>query len=273
MPAGRPGHFERPEIQPANPHLSLHRQLHGERYCPRSEASAPLGSGAACYLSGWVMFKRLSLIVVLLLQFQCLPARPQDAATQHSEHRKTSEPYTGDLSIFDSPGRDERLQINRVMDILGIAPGKSVADIGAGSGWFTVRAAKRVGDTGTVYAVDINPEAIRYVESRIRKEKLRNVQPILGKPDNPLLPAPVDAVLMLKTYHEVAEPVQLLRHLRPSLSAGARVGVIDRNGNGENHGVARNIVIREANEAGYRLLEQDDFVKDGMDYFLVFGAR
>jgi ubiquinone/menaquinone biosynthesis C-methylase UbiE len=130
-----------------------------------------------------------------------------------------------------------------------------------------------VGDTGTVYAVDINPEAIRYIESRIRKENLRNVKPILGKSDNPLLPATVDAVLLLKTYHEVAEPVALLRNLRPSLGAGARVGVIDRNGNGENHGVAQDIVIREANEAGYRLLEQDDFVKDGMDYFLVFGAK
>ena len=217
------------------------------------------------------MFNRLSLIVVLLLQFPCI-AKSQYAATQ-SEHRKTSTPYTGDLSIFDSPGRDERLQINRVMDILGIAPGKNVADIGAGSGWFTVRAAKRVGDTGTVYAVDINPEAIRYINSRIRKENLRNVKPILGKPDNPLLPATVNAVLLLKTYHEVAEPIELLRNLRPSLAAGARVGVIDRSGNGENHGVARDIVIREANAAGYLLLEQDDFVKDGMDYFRVFGAK
>ena len=219
------------------------------------------------------MFKRLSLIVVLLLQFPCIAVKSQNPATQQAEHRKTSKPYTGDLSVFDSPGRDERLQIDRVMDILAIAPGKNVADIGAGSGWFSVRAAKRVGDTGTVYAVDINPEAIRHIESRIRKENLRNVKPILGKPDNPLLPTTVDAVLLLKTYHEVAEPVELLRNLRPSLTAGARVGVIDRNGDGENHGVARDIVIREASEAGYQLLEQDDFVKDGMDYFLVFGAK
>ena len=219
------------------------------------------------------MLKRLSLIVVLVLPFSCIAAQSQNAATQQSEHRKTSTPYTGDLSIFDSPGRDERLQINRVMDILGIVPGKTVADIGAGSGWFTVRAAKRVGDTGTVYAVDINPEAVRYIESRIRKENLHNVKPILGKPDDPLLPGTVDAVLLLKTYHEVAQPVTLLRNLRPSLTAGARVGVIDRNGDGENHGVGREIVIREANEAGYQLLEQDDFVKDGMDYFLVFGAK
>ena len=124
------------------------------------------------------MFKRLSLAVVLLLQFQYIIARSQDAATQQSEHRKTSKPYTGDRSIFDSRGRDERLRINRVMDILGMVRGKTVADIGAGSGWFTVRAAKLVGDPGTVYAVDINPEAIRYIESRIRKENLRNVKPI-----------------------------------------------------------------------------------------------
>jgi ubiquinone/menaquinone biosynthesis C-methylase UbiE len=159
------------------------------------------------------------------------------------------------------------------MDILGIAPGKNVADIGAGSGWFTVRAAGRVGISGTVYAVDINPEAIRYVEARIRKEKLRNVKPILGKPDNPRLPSTVDAVLLLKTYHEVADPVTLLRNLRSSLSPGAKVGVIDRNGDSENHGVAQDIVVQEASEAGYQLVEKDDFVKDGMDYFLVFSPR
>ena len=159
------------------------------------------------------------------------------------------------------------------MDILGISPGKTVADIGAGSGWFTDRAAKRVGDTGNVYAVDINPEAIRYIDARIRKENLHNVKPILGRADNPLLPAKIDAVLLLKTYHEVAQPITLLRNLRPSLAPGARVGVIDRNGNGENHGVARDTVIREANEAGYELVEKDDFVKDGMDYFLVFRTK
>jgi ubiquinone/menaquinone biosynthesis C-methylase UbiE len=164
------------------------------------------------------------------------------------------------------------LQINRVMDILGIAPGKAVADIGAGSGWFTVRAAKRVGGGGLIYAVDINPEAIRYVSERARKEQLQNVKTILGKSDNPLLPeSSVDAVLLLKTYHEVAQPVALLQNLRASLRSGAKIGIIDRNGNGENHGVGRDVVIREAKEAGYKLVEQYDFVKgDKMDYFLVF---
>ena len=83
--------------------------------------------------------------------------------------RKTSKPYTGDLSIFESPGRDKRLQIDRVMDILKIAPGSTVADIGAGSGWFSVRAAKRVGSEGLVYAEDISSEAVAHIQKRAEK--------------------------------------------------------------------------------------------------------
>lgn len=188
--------------------------------------------------------------------------------------RKTSTPYTGDLSIFESPGRDQRLQIERVMDLLGMSSGKNVADIGAGSGWFTVRAARRVGDGGEVYAVDINPEAIQYVENRAQKKGLHNVKTILGHEDDPLLPAgQVDAVLLLKTYHEVAKPVALLRNLRPALRPGAKLGIIDRNGNGENHGVKKKIVIDEAVQAGYVLSGSYDFVKDDMDYFLVFVVK
>lgn len=223
---------------------------------------------------GGMTFKRLLPIFALFLALQTAAIagiQSPDSQTAPDQHRKTSEPYTGDLSIFDSPGRDERLQVNRVMDILGIAAGKSVADIGAGSGWFTVRAARRVGDSGLVYAVDINPEAIRYVENRAQKENLHNVKTVLGKADDPALPKDsVDAVLLLKTYHEVAEPVALLKNLRASLRAGAKVGIIDRNGNGEDHGVGREVVLREADKAGYRLLKQYDFVKgDKMDYFLV----
>jgi SAM-dependent methyltransferase len=233
------------------------------------------------------MYRRSVLILALLCQsLVCAhaqnqaPASPPStethaAGTHSAETRKTSTPYTGDLSIFDSPGRDERLQINRVMEILGVAPGKVVADIGAGSGWFTVRAAERVTATGTVYAVDINPEAIRFINQRAQKENLHNVKAILSKPDDPQLPVnKIDSVLLLKTYHEVEHPVTLLRNLRLSLRTGAKVGIIDRNGNGENHGVAREVVIREASQAGYKLREQYDFVKgDGMDYFLVFTAE
>ena len=162
------------------------------------------------------------------------------------------------------------------MDILDIKSGKTVADIGAGSGWFTVRAAERVTKSGTVYAVDINPEAIAYIDKRIGQAHLHNVKTVLGNPDDPKLPPDsIDSVLLLKTYHEVAEPVALLRNLRSSLRPGARVGIIDRDGNGTDHGVHKSIVLREAGEAGYRLLEEhDDMVKgDHMDYFLVLGVK
>jgi len=224
------------------------------------------------------MVKRRGAALVLLLVSSLLSwGNPTSvrAQTAAPTQRKTSEPYTGDLSVFESPGRDERLHIDRVMDILGVAAGESVADIGAGSGWFTVRAAKRVGESGQVFAVDINPEAIQYITDRMQKEKIRNVKPILSKTDDPMVPTgSVDAVLMLKTYHEVAAPVTLLRNLRPSLRPGAKIGIIDRNGNGEDHGVGKDVVIREAEEAGYRVINQYDFVKDDkMDYFLVFTAE
>jgi len=219
---------------------------------------------------------RVGPISVLLVGLWGLaPAGAQAGSAAPSAQRKSSTPYTGDLSIFETPGRDERLQINRVMDMLGIEPGKSVADIGAGSGWFTVRAARRVTASGRVYAVDISPEAIRYIDQRTKKEQLQNVKTIISQPDDPQVPAhSIDAVLLLKTYHEVAHPVVLLKNLRTSLRPGARIGIIDRNGNGEDHGVSKDAVVREAAQAGYELRESQDFVKaDGVDYFLIFTAR
>ena len=228
----------------------------------------------------WKSFERalrwIAPIPILLAGlWGAVPVRAQDGSPAPPDQRKTSSPYTGDLSIFDTPGREERLQINRVMDMLGIAPGKNVADIGAGSGWFTVRAARRVTDSGTVYAVDINPEAIHYIEQRAKQERLQNIKTILSSPDDPKIPGDsIDAVLLLKTYHEVAHPVVLLRNLRSSLKAGAKIGIIDRNGNGENHGVNKDVIVREAAQAGYELRDTQDFVKaDGMDYFLIFTVK
>ena len=214
-------------------------------------------------------------LMSLLLASIWVPVRAQTGSAAQFPQRKTSTPYAGDLSIFESSGRDERLQINRVMDMLGIEAGKSVADIGAGSGWFTVRAARRVTPSGSVYAVDINPEAIQYIARRAKKEQLTNIKAILSRPDDPEVPVnSVDAVLLLKTYHEIANPVLLLRNLRSSLKPGARIGIIDRNGNGENHGVSKEAGVHEAGQAGYDLRDTQDFVKpDGMDYFLIFTVK
>jgi SAM-dependent methyltransferase len=217
-----------------------------------------------------------ALLVVALLFVTAPSLCAQSTAPPPAQHRATSTPYSGDLSIFETEGRDERLHTDGIMKALAISPGKNVADIGAGSGWFTVRAARRVKSSGMVYAVDINPEAIKYIENRIRKAQLNNVKTVLGKPGNPELPPDsIDSVLLLKTYHEVAEPVELLRNLRSSLRPGARVGIIDRDGNGEDHGVHKQVVLQEAEQAGYRLLEEHDnlVVDDHMDYFLVLVVK
>lgn len=203
------------------------------------------------------------------------PALPMPANQQQTTQRPTSTPYTGDLSIFEYPDRDKKLQVDRVMDLLGITAGKNVADIGAGSGWFTVRAARRVGATGAVLAEDINPSAIEYIGKRVVKEDLSNVRTVLGAPNDPRLPAgSVDAVLMLKVYHEIAHPEVFLKALKPALRTGAKVGIIDRNGNGENHGLDHDVVVKELSEAGFKLVGTYDFTKaDKEDYFLIFQSR
>lgn len=189
-----------------------------------------------------------------------------------SVDRRTSEPYTGDLSIFEDTDREKNLQIDRVMDILKIGDGQGVADIGAGSGWFTVRAARRAGPKGKVFAVEINQEYINHISERAKAEGLTNIQTVLGKFDDPMLPkSSVEAVLILKTYHEIGEPIRFLKALRPAVKKGGLVGIIDRNGTGDDHGIEKEQVIGEAKRAGFKLKEEFDFVKpDGMDYFLVF---
>jgi ubiquinone/menaquinone biosynthesis C-methylase UbiE len=220
-----------------------------------------------------------TVVALVLVSFQLIAELRSSTFTLQSTNvessgRKTSTPYTGDLSIFEDKDRDKKLQVERVMDVLGIRPGSAVADIGAGSGWFSVRAAKRVGENGVVYSEDINPGSIKYIDDRLRRERLHNIHTILGSADDPKLPAKsTDSVLILKTYHEIAQPVLLLRNLRRSLRDGARVGIIDRNGNGEDHGIQKDVIEKEAAQAGYRLINEYDFVKaDREDYFLVFTA-
>ncbi len=199
-------------------------------------------------------------------------ATPTPAASNNKTTRKTSEPYTGDLTIFEGAERAKNLQIDRVMDILGITEKKAVADVGAGSGWFTVLAAKRVGPGGKVFAVEINKDFVEHINKRAKSEGFANITTILGTADDPKLAAnSVDAVMILKTYHEIAEPIALMKKLRTAMKKGGLAGIIDRGGDGADHGLDADTVIKEMKQAGFSLKGQYDFVKpDNMDYFLVF---
>ena len=217
-----------------------------------------------------IFMSRLRLAVALLAV--TLPLAAQTPATVPPPAHPTSNPYTGDLSIFEEAGRDQKLQIDRVMDTLKLHPGSNVADVGAGGGWFSVRAARRVSPGGTVYAEDINPHAIDAIHDRAAKENLPNIAAVLGTPDDPKLPAnSLDAALMLRVYHEVAHPPTLLANLRTSMKSGGLFGVIDHPGHGDDHGINPEVVRAEVERNGFRFVAQYDFTKgDQNDYFLVF---
>jgi SAM-dependent methyltransferase len=231
------------------------------------------------YIIGWIVFKLVLLGIFAFFafsNFQSLqlaqsPVVPTPTPDDRID-RPTSNPYRGDLARFDRENRAEKLQIEKVMDLLNITPGQKVADIGAGGGWFTVIAAKRVGEKGSVYAVDINEESATYINERAKKEKITNIKTIINKEDDPLLPEKsINSVLILNTYHEIAEPIIFLKNLRKSLKKDALVGIIDRNGDGGDHGIDSSRVIKEAKLSGFTIKGQYDFVKEGrMDYFLVF---
>ena len=234
-----------------------------------------LPAGFLCSIIDTMTPRLLLAAIILLVTASTTPASHAFAQTATGAQRPTSTPYAGDLSIFEYPDRDQKLEIQRVMTLLNLKPGKNVADIGAGSGWFTVRAARRISPGGTVFAEDINPDAIKYIPERAKKENLANVEEVLGTPDDArLAPASIDAVLMLKVYHEIAAPIPFMQRLRASLRPGARIGIIDRNGSGTDHGLKQDILEHEMTEAGFHEVAHYDFTKkDGQDYFLIFEAR
>ena len=220
------------------------------------------------------MIRPRNLRVALFTLALCVQPCLHGQALTPTAH-PTSTPYAGDLSIFEEPGRDQRLQINRVMDLLHVKPGMTVADIGAGGGWLSVRLARRVTPGGKVIAEDINPKAIIYIQQRAKRELLADVEPLLGTPDDPkLAPNSIDAAVMLKVYHEIAHPELVLAHLRTALKPGARFGIIDKNGTGADHGLNESILRAEVERAGFRQVGRYDFTKaDGQDYFLIFEKR
>ena len=171
----------------------------------------------------------------------------------------------------DEKTRDAHGEAERVMDRLGVAPGKRVADIGAGLGYYTVRLVRRLGPGATVYATDVNREFLGQLQARLHKERIQGVHVILGEPRDPKLPPhSVDVAILSHMYHEIENPYEFLYRLWPALASGARVGIIDTDGPTERHGTPPALLRCELAAVGYREL---DFVllapADG--YLAVFG--
>jgi ubiquinone/menaquinone biosynthesis C-methylase UbiE len=129
---------------------------------------------------------------------------------------------------LDRPEREEEEAPSKAVALLQLRPGDVVADVGAGSGYMTVRLARAVGPTGRVLAVDIQPEMIERLTDRVHREMLTNVTAVLGAADDPKLPAgSVDLELLVDVYHELAAPQRMLQHLRSALKPGGRLVLLE----------------------------------------------
>lgn len=151
--------------------------------------------------------------------------------------------------------RDRVNEAEDIMDRAGIRRGMTVADIGAGEGYYTVRLAKRVGPTGRVLAEDIVPEVIDALGQRVNRENWTNVSVKLGTPENPKLPEnSFDRVFLVHMYHEIEEPYAFLWHMRPALKAGGEVIVVDAMRPTAQHGTPPRLLTCEFGSVGYQLI-------------------
>ncbi|HMB33695.1 MAG TPA: class I SAM-dependent methyltransferase [Methylomirabilota bacterium] len=156
----------------------------------------------------------------------------------------------------DEKTRDAHGEAERVMDRLGVAPGKRVADIGAGLGYYTVRLVRRLGAGATVYATDVNREFLGQLQARLHKERIQGVHVILGEPRDPKLPPhSVDVAILSHMYHEIENPYEFLYRLWPALASGARVGIIDTEVPTQRHGTPPALLRCELAAVGYRELD------------------
>jgi ubiquinone/menaquinone biosynthesis C-methylase UbiE len=154
----------------------------------------------------------------------------------------------------DEASRDRASEADHVLRLLGVKPGLDVGDIGAGSGYYTVRLARQVGPSGHVYAEDVVPQYLEKLARRVAGEGLADrVTFVLGESHDPrLAPASVDLAFLVHMYHEVAQPYGLLWNLRPALRQGARVAVIDARKETAAHGTPPDLLRCELTAVGYR---------------------
>jgi predicted methyltransferase len=198
------------------------------------------------------------------------PRGPHDATARHSfadvEHWE---------SVFDDPKRDGWQKPDEVVRALALRPGMAVADLGAGTGYFMSRLSRAVAPGGTVFALEPEPNLVVHLRGRAEKEGLDNVVPVLASANDPRLPvAGVDVLLVVDTYHHIDDRPAYFRRARRVLRGAGRVAIVDWQkretpaGPPPEHRLAREHVVAEMTAAGYRLVNEPDFLP--YQYFLVF---
>ena len=193
---------------------------------------------------------------------------------EHQMHQLHSDPKSY-IGALEDPKRDAYQKPQEVMTALGLKPGEIIADIGAGSGYFTFRLAHHVGDKGKVYAVDVSPDMILYINRRIRDLKLNNVVSILADPDDPLLPdRSVNRFFFSESWHHIENQKKYLSLMKRMLKPGGEIVMIDFHKRDLPVGpplqmkIAREDLIKQMESNGFRLAKEHNFLP--YQYFLAF---
>ncbi len=217
------------------------------------------------------------MLAVLVLANSFLTAQDTVKRTQEELHRlhQDSKAY---IAFLEDPQRDAYQKPQEVITALDLKEGEVIADVGAGSGYFSLRFAHYVGERGRVYAVDISPDMIRYLNRRIRDLDLRNVVTILAEPDDPLLPdGSIDRFFLCDTWHHIERQTQYLALMKRMLKAGGQVVMVDFQkkelpiGPPVEMKIAREDLLRQMEANGFRLVREWTFLP--YQYFLVFALR
>ncbi|MEW6208157.1 MAG: methyltransferase domain-containing protein [Acidobacteriota bacterium] len=193
-------------------------------------------------------------------------------AAGQSQQRRDPEEYT---KLLESERRVELLQVDRVVETLKIQPGQKVADIGAGSGLFSRPIAKRLGAKGIVYAIDIDDGLLKHIDKTAAEQSLANIRTVLCKEDDPMIPEPVDLIVIIDTLHHIAGQGAYLKNLHRYLRPSGRVAIIDFSKTWppghENMKFALEDLENWMKAANFAQVEKHDFLDN--NFFVVYKAR
>jgi predicted methyltransferase len=216
---------------------------------------------------------RISSLTAALALSACagLLAGPAAAQSPHTHQHSFGDAEKW-AHVFDDPKRDAWQKPHEVIQALAVKPDAVIADIGSGTGYFSARLANMV-PKGRVFGVDTEPDMVKYLSERAKREGLKNISAVQGTPDNPQLPEKVDLVLLVDVYHHIEDRERYFRKLTGSLKPGGRIAVIDfrmdsPDGPPKSARIAPDRVKAEFKGAGYVLVQEHAFLPN--QYFLVF---
>jgi ubiquinone/menaquinone biosynthesis C-methylase UbiE len=203
--------------------------------------------------------KTLTLLIILTFVFGLQQAQPQRSAEEY-------------IKLLEGERRVSGLQVDKVVETLKIPAGSRVADLGSGSGLFTRPLARKVGAQGKVYAIDIDPALLKYVEKTAGEQGIKNITTVIGAEDDPKLPEPVDLIVIIDTLHHINNRATYLKNLRRHLRPDGRIAIIDFSENWPAGHESMRYSLTELDEwmksGGYTRSEKHDFMEN--NFFVIY---